>query len=339
MFITRHKGLKILGFLQGPLPAPGALAIQTESCSAMVTGTRNPNRTLQALLGGLAVALALAPPALAQQAPDEIFAPAATEAAPGTGLGTAPAGSVELPMIETGLGGHDLSPYGMFMAADYVVKAVMLGLLAAAAITWIVWIAKSLQLAGARRRAARALRDVVRAQSLADVTTAMARRRGMGVLMVRAAAEELDASDDLVGKVAPEGIKDRVTSRLSRIEVAAGRKMSQGLGVLASVGSVAPFVGLFGTVWGIMNAFIGIAESQTTNLAVVAPGIAEALLATAFGLVAAIPAVVIYNGFARSVTGYRQLLADVSAGIERLVSRDLDRACLPAAPSMALAAE
>src|SRR5690606_9407579 len=103
------------------------------------------------------------------------------------------------------------------------------------------------------------------------------------------------------------------------------RRISQSLGVLASVGSVGPFVGLFGTVWGIMNAFVGIAETQTTNLAVVAPGIAEALLATAFGLVAAIPAVVIYNAFARSVTGYRQLLSDVSAGIERLVSRDLDR--------------
>jgi biopolymer transport protein ExbB len=92
---------------------------------------------------------------------------------------------------------------------------------------------------------------------------------------------------------------------------------------------------LFGTVWGIMNAFIGISEAQTTNLAVVAPGIAEALLATALGLVAAIPAVVIYNVFARSITGYRQMLADVSAGVERLVSRDLDfrRLQHPAAPA------
>jgi biopolymer transport protein ExbB len=83
-------------------------------------------------------------------------------------------------------------------------------------------------------------------------------------------------------------------------------------------------VGLFGTVWGIMNSFIGIAESQTTNLAVVAPGIAEALLATAIGLVAAIPAVVIYNHFSRSIAAYRQLLADAAAGVERLLSRDLD---------------
>ena len=100
--------------------------------------------------------------------------------------------------------------------------------------------------------------------------------------------------------------------------------MSRGTGVLATIGSTAPFVGLFGTVWGIMNAFIGISEAQTTNLAVVAPGIAEALLATAIGLVAAIPAVVTYNVFARSIAGHRAMLADASAAVERLVSRDLD---------------
>src|SRR5208282_863791 len=106
------------------------------------------------------------------------------------------------------------------------------------------------------------------------------------------------------------------------IEMAVGRKISRGTGVLATIGSTAPFVGLFGTVWGIMNSFIGISRAQTTNLAVVAPGIAEALLATAFGLVAAIPAVVIYNVFARSIAGYRLVLADASAELLRLVSRD-----------------
>jgi biopolymer transport protein ExbB len=99
----------------------------------------------------------------------------------------------------------------------------------------------------------------------------------------------------------------------------------RGTSVLATIGATAPFVGLFGTVWGIMNSFIGISREHTTNLAVVAPGIAEALLATAFGLAAAIPAVVIYNMFARSISGYRALLADASAAALRLVSRDLDR--------------
>src|SRR5690606_23248667 len=126
------------------------------------------------------------------------------------------------------------------------------------------------------------------------------------------------------------GLKDRVASRLARLQAAAGRRLSRGTGVLATIGSTAPFVGLFGTVWGIMNAFIGISQAQTTNLAVVAPGIAEALLATASGLVAAIPAVVIYNVFSRSITGYRQWVADVTAGIGRLVSRDLDYRVAPA---------
>jgi biopolymer transport protein ExbB len=237
----------------------------------------------------------------------------------------AAAAETSLPGVETGLQGHDLSPLGMFMAADYVVKTVMVGLVLACVATLIIFVAKSMQLAGARTAANRALREVVKAESLEAVAGVMANRRGLGAVLVQAAAEEMAVSRDLVGRVDPGGIKERVASRLGRIEVAAGRRISRNLGILASVGSVGPFVGLFGTVWGIMNAFVGIAETQTTNLAVVAPGIAEALLATACGLVAAIPAVVIYNAFVRSVTGYRQLLTDVSAGIERLVSRDLDR--------------
>jgi biopolymer transport protein ExbB len=112
---------------------------------------------------------------------------------------------------------------------------------------------------------------------------------------------------------------------LSRIEAHAGRRMVKGTSVLATIGSTAPFVGLFGTVWGIMKSFIGISQAQTTNLAVVAPGIAEALLATAIGLVAAIPAVVVYNVFARSIGGYKALLSDASAEVMRHLSRDLDR--------------
>lgn len=250
-----------------------------------------------------------------------------------------PTPQLEQPLIETGLEGHDMSPWGMFMAADYVVKGVMIGLAAASVITLIIWVAKTMQLSGARAQANKALREVVKARTLAEVAGVMEKRRGVGAVLVKAAAEEIEASSDLAGRVAPSGIKERVSSRLSRIEVAAGRRMSRSLGVLASVGSVGPFIGLFGTVWGIMNAFVGIAETQTTNLAVVAPGIAEALLATALGLVAAIPAVIIYNAFARSVTGYRQLLADVSAGIERLVSRDLDRLALAAQAPLARAAE
>src|SRR5690606_7691108 len=127
-------------------------------------------------------------------------------------------------------------------------------------VTLVIWVAKSMQLVGARGRANRALREVLKAESLAGAAQAMEKQRGLGAMLVLAAAEEVKLSADLVGRVDPIGIKERVASRLNRIEVAAGRKISQSLGILASVGSVGPFVGLFGTVWGIMNAFVGIAE-------------------------------------------------------------------------------
>ncbi|WP_244642868.1 tonB-system energizer ExbB [Phyllobacterium sp. 628] len=226
---------------------------------------------------------------------------------------------------------HNLSPWGMFMAADWVVKGVMIGLAFASLITWTVWLAKTLELAGARVRAYRALNAIGNARSLRDAEQALEGRGGPGAQLVNAAREEVRMSHEAQPYAGADGLKERVASRLSRIEAQAGRRMSRGTGVLATIGSTAPFVGLFGTVWGIMNSFIGISESQTTNLAIVAPGIAEALLATAIGLVAAIPAVVIYNVFARSITGYRQLLADASAGVERLVSRDVDYALVPVA--------
>ncbi|MBT9371551.1 tonB-system energizer ExbB [Rhizobium sp. CSW-27] len=219
---------------------------------------------------------------------------------------------------------HDLSPVGMFMAADWVVKGVMMGLALASLITWTVWLAKSLELAGARRRVNAVIKAIRKARTLSEALAATERRGGPAALMLREAAQELKLSEAALDHAENAGVKERVSSSLSRIEAFAGRRMMRGTGALATIGSVGPFVGLFGTVWGIMNSFIGISQSQTTNLAVVAPGIAEALLATAIGLVAAIPAVVIYNIFARSITGYRQLLADAAAGVERLVSRDLD---------------
>ncbi len=219
---------------------------------------------------------------------------------------------------------HDLSPLGMFMAADWVVKAVMIGLALASLLTWTVWIAKSFELAAAKRRLKRVNKIVGHSRSLDDAVSSLTGEKGYAAVLVRAASDEVEMTRPALEVAGSEGLKDRVASRLSRIEAAAGRKLSRGTGALATIGSVAPFVGLFGTVWGIMNSFISISESQTTNLAVVAPGIAEALLATAIGLVAAIPAVMIYNMFARSITGYRQSLADVSAGVERLISRDDD---------------
>lgn len=219
---------------------------------------------------------------------------------------------------------HDLSPWGMFMQADIVVKAVMAGLAFASLVTWTVWLAKALELAGAKRKARSATRKLQRADRLTDATREIDAgwtRTGPVADLVHAADRELKRSPGLTA----EGVKERLAIALSRIEASAGRGMARGTGLLATIGATAPFVGLFGTVWGIMNSFIGISQSKTTNLAVVAPGIAEALLATATGLVAAIPAVIIYNVFARAITGYRALLSDASGEILQHLSRDLER--------------
>jgi biopolymer transport protein ExbB len=223
------------------------------------------------------------------------------------------------------------------MNADVVVKAVMVGLALASLLTWTVLIAKSLEILGASARLRRDLARILSAQQLVGAATEFGERGGPAAAMVRAASAEVGASARVLDE-GPQGLLPRVSSHLSRIEAGAGRRLTMGTGVLATIGATAPFVGLFGTVWGIMNSFVGISKAQTTNLAVVAPGIAEALLATALGLVAAIPAVVIYNVFARWIAGYRATLADAAAGVERLVSRDLDHRRLAAVP-LARAAE
>jgi biopolymer transport protein ExbB len=215
----------------------------------------------------------------------------------------------------------------MFLNADLVVKAVIIGLALASLVTWTVFVAKSFELRGARSEVRAGLRILTGAGTFGQAhehlhhgTTAVAQ-------LMQAAAQEIRLSATVRG----DGLKERIAWQLERLEIATSRKVSRGTGVLATIGSTAPFVGLFGTVWGIMNSFIGISNAHTTNLAVVAPGIAQALLATALGLVAAIPAVMIYNVLARATAHYRALLGDASAQIMRLVSRDLDRAKLPLA--------
>ena len=260
---------------------------------------RNPRTCIagcgRRVLFGLALALLAGPAALAQADPP------ATEAVPSA-----------LP--------RDLSPWGMFNSADVVVKAVIIGLAIASVVTWTIWLAKTIELVLARRQARRALATLRTIETLANQPRDKLREPARSFCAT--AVAELRLSNGAIDK---EGIKERIASRLERAEAAFSRKISRGTGVLATIGATAPFVGLFGTVWGIMNSFIGISKSHTTNLAIVAPGIAEALLATAFGLAAAIPAVVIYNLFARQIAGYRATLADTSAEVLQLVGRDLDR--------------
>ncbi|MEH6714806.1 tonB-system energizer ExbB [Parasphingorhabdus flavimaris] len=214
----------------------------------------------------------------------------------------------------------ELSVAGMFAQADWIVKLVIVGLAFASLASWTIFIAKTLELRAATAKAREAHDGAIVLKSLDDANGVAALN---GNALVTEASTELALSSDALND--GEGVKERIVSRFERYEAALARRLTRGVNILATIGATAPFVGLFGTVWGIMNSFIGIAEKQTTNLAVVAPGIAEALLATALGLVAAIPAVIMYNHFSRQISAHRALVSDTAAAILRLVSRDLSR--------------
>jgi len=315
----------MLGLSSAALPAVAfAQSVSEAASSAPVTSGNQETATGSPVQAAVAEGQTAGSAPVNQATPATQMQPAAQATSPeavplaveGTAAAAEGAASPVLP--------HDLSPVGMFMAADVVVKSVMIGLAVASIATWAIFLVKALELFGAKARLTRAVRLLSAANGLADVKNAFDGKAGPAPEMVAAAIDEMVRSEAVVDHAPANGIKERVSSLLNRIEVRAGKRMASGTGILASIGSVGPFVGLFGTVWGIMNSFIGISKAQTTNLAIVAPGIAEALLATAIGLVAAIPAVVIYNYFARSVGGYKVILADAAAAVERLVSRDLD---------------
>ncbi|WP_455476290.1 MotA/TolQ/ExbB proton channel family protein [Bartonella sp. B17] len=261
--------------------------------------------------------------------------------------------------MSTALSAHDLSPFSMFMAADWVVKAVIIALLLASLISWTIAFVKIVEVFVAKRRARHELRLIFNTQTLVRLDASLKESKGVGVDFLKEVLREVylstqqidfmknegssgkqsgqvDSCEEAVsyekavryGEIARDlnqGVKERVHLLLSRCLLAAMHRIARGSAVLATIGAIAPFVGLFATVWGIMNAFIGIAKSQTTRLDVVAPGIAEALLATAIGLFVAIPAIVMYNGLMRALSSYRNDLGDIVVAIERLLSRELDR--------------
>ena len=218
----------------------------------------------------------------------------------------------------------------MFLSADILVKAVMIGLAFASLVTWTIFLAKSIELFIARRRVRTALQRIELAASLSQADSLLEGRQSILADFLAAAAKEMQLSRRIL--LDPAGVKERAATSFAEMTRTEARGIRLGMGSLATIGATAPFVGLFGTVWGIMNSFIGISKSQTTNLAVVAPGIAEALLATAIGLVAAIPAVIIYNHFSRATRSYLDLVGRASGAAARLLSRDLDRAG-PVSPS------
>ena len=262
---------------------------------------------------------AQAAPAMQAPAPSAAVPSAPAPAASESGA-AAPADVGGKPLKSTGM--HELSPWSMFMSADILVKVVMIGLALASLATWTIFIAKMIELSLVQRGLRAALGRIGDARSLAEAQFALGAKDSVLASLLAAAMREARLS---AGISSDAGIKERAASSFAEIVRAEARRIRLGMGVLATIGATSPFIGLFGTVWGIMNSFIGISKSQTTNLAVVAPGIAEALLATAFGLAAAIPAVIIYNHFSRVTKGYLELVGRASGAAARLLSRDLDR--------------
>jgi biopolymer transport protein ExbB len=261
-----------------------------------------------------------APPAAVQApAPSPVPAPAVAPSADAT---TAPVEREGKFLKAAAAELRELSPWSMFKSADVLVKAVMIGLAFASLVTWTIFIAKMIELTFIQRKLRAALNKIGDARSLAEAQFALGAKGSVLSSLLAAAMREARLS---AGISSDSGIKERAASSFAEIVRAEARRIRLGMGLLATIGATSPFVGLFGTVWGIMNSFIGISKSQTTNLAVVAPGIAEALLATAMGLVAAIPAVIIYNHFARVTKGYLELVGRASGAAGRLLSRDLDR--------------
>ena len=291
-------------------PLPSAAIPQAENTPAPAAATP-----------AVPPAIPAAPPAAPEPVPQRTAPPSPAAASPPAAPASASPSSLP----------HDLSPFGMFLAADTIVKAVMIGLAIASFMTWTVWLAKLIEIGGGRRRLRRELAGLCGERSLAAAAGSFAGSSSLVGRLIDAAAMELRLSTD----VTPHGgLRDRVSSRLADIELDAVRRARLGTGLLASIGATAPFIGLFGTVWGIMNSFIGISKAQTTNLAVVAPGIAEALLATALGLVAAIPAVLFYNHLSRAIAAKRALIREAASEVDRLVSRDLDRSRHHGAPHL-----
>jgi biopolymer transport protein ExbB len=277
----------------------------------------------------LAIALVFAvfcfgPAGIAQQgtAPTGISQPQDQATPPNAGAvrESNPSANTSNRLVAVGM--RELSPWSMFVTASLIVQAIMAGLVFASLVTWTIFIAKFIELFIAKRRLQGGVHSVAGARTLGEASSMLSSDRSVMRSFIAAAVEEIRLSWGLNSDV---GVKERVASSFSEITRSEARRVRYGMGMLATIGATAPFVGLFGTVWGIMNSFIGISKLQTTNLAVVAPGIAEALLATAIGLFAAIPAVMIYNHFSRVTRGYLDLVGRAAGSVMRQLSRDLDR--------------
>lgn len=286
-------------------------------------------------MAGAAVLMA-GTPVLAQDAP--AADPAAAAAAPAAAPVAAPAADAAAPAADAAepavVGGEShgkLTPARMFMDADVVVKVVMTGLLLASVFTWVLLLIKIFEFGSLNRKTDVFLENFRQARTIADMRRVATSDEFDGnplADMAAAATDEIELSRQaglsVTGDHADSALM-RAQQAVGAVQAGLAKRLSGGQQFLASVGSTGPFIGLFGTVYGIMNSFIGIANTNTTNLAVVAPGIAEALLATGIGLFAAIPAVIFYNYFNTRISAYGTRSDGFSAELTNAISRNLDK--------------
>jgi len=290
------------------------------------------------LLGTLAL-LASAPTHAQTPAPAAAAPAAAAPATPSapTADAAAPADSTAAPaenaegMKVGGKHSGKLTPIGMFEEADLVVKIVMIGLLACSILSWTLLVIKLVEFRTLRRTSDAFLENFRGAKSINEMGRIAESEEFAGnpmADMAAAAASEVELSRQAGLAVSGEHRGTTITrasQAIGAVQASLARRLSGGMQFLASVGANAPFIGLFGTVYGIMNSFIGIANTNTTNLAVVAPGIAQALLATGIGLFAAIPAVIFYNLFQTMISSYGARSEGFVAELINAVSRQLDK--------------
>ncbi len=283
-------------------------------------------------MAGAAVLMASSP-VLAQDAAAP--APATTEAAAPAATPAAPVAEAPAPADAAAeeAGGHsgDITPISMFMEATIVVQVVMIGLLLASIFSWTLLIIKLIEFSKLNRKTDQFLEEFRTTRTIADMRRVSSSEEFDGnplADMAAAATEEVELSRQAglsVNGDHRDSAIGRAQNAVAAVQSGVAGRLSGGQQFLASTGSTGPFVGLFGTVYGIMNSFIGIVQSNTTNLAAVAPGIAEALLATGIGLFAAIPAVVFYNYFNTRIAAYGTRSDGFNAELMNAISRQLDK--------------
>lgn len=282
-------------------------------------------------MAGAAVLMASSPVLAQTPAPAPAPAAAAPATTPAPAPAPAPAPVEEAQAEEGGHSGGEITPISMFMDATPVVKVVMIGLLLASIFSWTLLLIKIFEFGGLNRKTDQFLESFRGARTIADMRKVATSDEFDGnplADMAAAATEEIELSRQAGLSVTGDhrdSALGRAQGAVSAVQAGLAKRLSGGQQFLASVGSTGPFVGLFGTVYGIMNSFIGIVQSNTTNLAAVAPGIAEALLATGIGLFAAIPAVVFYNYFNTRISAYGTRSDGFAAELINAISRQLDK--------------